>query len=246
MVSPVGLACYFCARRVPARSHNSNNRGSFVKFFLRVRRYTWLAMLLHWLVAAGIAFLYVHGFYMMGFEVSQRLPHLNLHRSVGVVVFVLVLVRALWRTLHPPPQEAPMPALQAWIATYVHLLIYVLLIANGIAGTAGWVASGDPIVFFGVPLTGERTPAPDLNRLCILVGLTTARALLVVIVLHVLAVIKHEWLDKDRLLSRMLPGPAILLPLRPGQIVRRMREWRRRRREQRALRGNGGTPTARQ
>jgi cytochrome b561 len=201
-------------------------------------------MLLHWLVAAGIAFLFIHGFYMMGFEGAERLPHLNLHRSVGVTIFALVLVRLWWRFTHPPP-PMPMPEVQSWVAGYVHTLIYALLIVNGIAGSVGWFASGDPVVFFGVPLAGERAAAPSLNRLCIFVGLTTARILIVVVVLHIIAVIKHEWFDGDKLLSRMLPGPAILLPLRPGEIVQRMRESRRRRREERALRKNGGTPARR-
>jgi len=213
-----------------------------VKFYRRVGRYTKFAMLLHWLVAAGIAFLFVHGFYMMRFEGAQRLPHLNLHRSVGVVVFALVLVRLWWRMLHPPPY-LPMPKVQEWIAHYVHVLIYVLLITNGIAGSVGWFASGDPIVFFGVPIADGRVAAPEVNRLCIIIGLATARALIVVVVLHVLAVIKHEWFTEDRLLARMLPGPAILLPLRPGEIVRRMREFRQRRRERRALRAGGGAST---
>jgi cytochrome b561 len=182
---------------------------------------------------------------MMHLEEAQRLPDLNMHRSVGVVVFALVLVRIWWRMVHPPP-PVPMPEVQASIANYVHLLIYALLIINGIAGTAGWVASGDPIVFFGMPLTSERAASPQINRLCIFVGLTTARILIAVIVLHVVAVLKHEWFDGDRLLSRMLPGPAILLPLRPAEIVQRMREMRRRRREQRALRKNGGAPAARE
>lgn len=201
-------------------------------------------MLLHWLVAAGIAFLFVHGFYMMRIEEAQRLPDLNLHRSVGVTIFALVLVRVWWRLTHPPP-PVPMPEAQAWIAGYVHILIYALLIVNGIAGTAGWIASGDPIVFFGEPLTGPRAASPAINRLCLFIGLATAHVLMAVIVLHVLAVVKHEWFDKDRLLSRMLPGPAILLPLRPEEIVQRMREWRRRRREQRAFR-DGGPPATRE
>lgn len=204
-------------------------------FFRRIRRYTGFAMLLHWLVAAGIAFLFVHGFHMMRIPAAERLPDLNLHRSVGMIVFALVLVRFWWRMRHPPP-HIPMPAFQASIAHYVHLLIYELLIINGIAGSIGWIASGDPIVFFGLPLAGARAASPGLDHLCVIVGLTTARILIVMIVLHVLAVLKHEWFDKDRLLFRMLPGPAILLPLHPAEIVRRMRERRRRLREHRAAR----------
>jgi cytochrome b561 len=162
---------------------------------------------------------------------------------VGITVFALVLVRLWWRMTRPPPQ-VPMPALQAWIANLVHLVIYALLIVNGIAGTAGWIASGDPIVFFGMDVAGERTASPALDHLCILVGLTTARVLVVVIVLHVLAVIKHEWLDRDRLLERMLPGPAILLPLAPREIMQRIRERRRKRREQAASRDKVGAPGA--
>jgi len=199
-----------------------------VRFFRRVRRYTEFAMLLHWLVAAGIAFLYVHGFDMMRLQGAEHLGQLNLHRSVGILVFALVLVRIWWRITHPPP--------------LVHILIYVLLVVNGIAGSVGWIASGDPVVLFGVQLAPERTPSPALNHLCIQVGLTTVRILAVVIALHVLAVVKHEWLDRDRLLERMEPGPPILLPLRPRDIAQRIREWRSRRRELPASSDNTRAP----
>lgn len=202
-------------------------------FFRRIRRYTEGAMALHWLVALGIAFLYIHGFSMMDIPADERLHELNVHRSVGVVVFLLVVVRVWWRRMHPPP-AVPMPPFQAGIAHFVHFLIYVLLVVNGIAGSVGWWASGDPIVFFGFDVAPERTPWPRLNHACILVGLGTARVLLAVVALHVLAVVKHEWLDRDRLLERMLPGPAILVPLRPREIVERMRERRRKRGEQKS------------
>lgn len=59
-------------------------------------------MLLHWLVAAGIAFLFIHGFLIMHVEEIQRLIELNFHRSIGIIVFVLVLVRVWWRMIRPP------------------------------------------------------------------------------------------------------------------------------------------------
>ena len=212
--------------------------------FLRIRRYTEFAMLLHWLVAGGIAFLYVHGFDMMRLPEAQRLGQLNLHRSVGVTVFALVLVRIAWRMSHPPP-EIPMPKVQAWIANFVHILIYVLLVVNGVAGSIGWIASGDPVVFFGYQLAAERTPSPALNHLCILVGLTTARMLAVVIVLHVLAVLKHELFDRDRLVDRMEPGPPILLAQSPKQLLQRARE-RRQQRAQPAAADRPRAPVARE
>jgi cytochrome b561 len=148
-------------------------------------------------------------------------------------VFALVLVRLWWRFAHPPP-EVPMPALQARVANFVHVLIYALLIVNGIAGSVGWLLSGDPIVFFGMQVAPARAASPALAHLCVVVGMTTARALVVVIALHVIAVVKHEWLDRDRILQRMLPGPSILLPLQPKAIVQRLRERRQRQRELRA------------
>lgn len=202
-----------------------------MRFFRRIRRYNEFAMLLHWLVAAGIAFLFIHGFLMMHVEEIQRLVELNFHRSIGITVFTLVVVRVWWRMFRPPT-PAPMPEIQSRIAEWVHLLIYALLVVNGIAGTVGWIASGDPIVFFGVSLAAEHAPSPGLNRLCIFAGQATARILLVVIVLHVLAVIKHEWFDNDRLLDRMIPGPAILLPLSPREILRKIRERRQKQRAQ--------------
>jgi cytochrome b561 len=187
-------------------------------------------MAFHWLVAAGIAFLYVHGFDMMRIEGPDHLVQLNLHRSIGVTVFALVLLRIWWRMTHPPP-EIPMPKVQAWIANVVHLLIYALLVVNGMAGTVGWIASGDPVAFFGVQLAPGRAADPALNQLCVLVGMTTARLLVLMIALHVLGVLKHEVFDRDRVLERMMPGPPIVLPLTPREIAQRMRERRRKRRE---------------
>ncbi len=207
-------------------------------------------MALHWLVALGIAFLYIHGFRMMDIPADERLHELNVHRSVGVLVFLLVLVRIWWRLDHPPP-ALPMPPFLAAIAHFVHFLIYVLLVVNGIAGSVGWVASGDPIVFFGFDIAPERTPWPRLSHICIMIGLATARILLVAVAVHVLAVIKHEVFDRDRTLERMLPGPAILVPLRPREIIERMRERRRKRREHKAtakaghkVRASGESPPA--
>ena len=200
-----------------------------MKAYRRVRRYGRVAIALHWLVAAGIAFLFIHGFRMMHVAGPDRLSAFNLHRSVGVVVFALVLVRIWWRATHPPPHFR-MPPVQQWVANYVHLLIYALLVLNGAAGTVGWIASGDPIVFFGMTVRPEATQHPHLNRFCLAIGFTSARALLVLIALHALAALKHHVLDGDRLLSRMWPGHTVLLPLHTIEMLQWAKKRQKRRR----------------
>lgn len=180
--------------------------------YRRIRRYGRAAIALHWVVAVGIFVLFVHGGTMMLIPEAQRLPALNLHRSIGVVVFALVLVRVWWRATHPPPPMRMAPELE-WVADFVHFLIYALLIANGIAGMVGWLASGDPIVFFGWDVRAPREPHPQLTRVCLMIGFATARALLFIIALHVLAALKHQVVDRDRLLERMWPGRTIKVTL---------------------------------
>lgn len=194
--------------------------------YRRIRRYGAPAIALHWAAALGIAFLFIHGLAMMRIEESERLRFLNLHRSVGCVVFVLILVRIYWRATHPPPRFR-MPPVQEWVAHYVHLLIYGLLVANGCGGVIGWVASGDPVVFFGYEIRGEQQPSVGLARMCLLLGFATSRALLVVVALHALAAVKHHVIDRDRLLHRMWPGRTILLTIAealPRRVPRRRRD----------------------
>jgi cytochrome b561 len=184
-----------------------------VTLYRRVRRYGTPAIALHWIVALGILVLFTHGATIMLIPEAHRLPALNLHRSIGVVVFLLVVVRIGWRLTHRPPALRMRPRDES-IAHFVHVLIYALLVANGLAGTIGWLASGDPVTLFGWTLRPPREPHPHVARVCLAIGFATARALLVVIALHVLAALKHHVLDRDRLLERMWPGRTIKVTLR--------------------------------
>ena len=183
---------------------------------------------------------------MMLIPEHHRVPALNLHRSIGVVVFVLVLFRIWWRLTHPPPPMRMAPRLE-WIVHYVHVLIYALLVANGLAGILGWLASGDPIVFFGWELRSLRDPQPQLTRFCLAIGFATARALLFAIALHTMAALKHHVVDRDRVIERKWPGRTILVTLQAalpavarreaGDDKRSGKARKRRRRRGRAARG---------
>jgi cytochrome b561 len=187
-------------------------KGNSVTLYRRVRRYGAPAIALHWLVALGIFVLFIHGATMMLIPEEHRLAALNVHRSIGIVVFALVLFRIAWRLTHRPPTLRMRPRDEA-IAHFVHNLIYALLVANGLAGAIGWLASGDPITFFGWELRPAHDPQRQVARICLAIGFATARAMLFVIALHVLAALKHHVLDRDRLLERMWPGRTIEVTL---------------------------------
>ena len=201
-----------CVDGVRQRDMTKRSGGAGMARYRRIRRYTRPAIWMHWLVGIGIAFLFVHGFYMVELPEPGRTASYNLHRTIGVLVFALVLVRIAWRIAHPPP-ALNMPPMQAYIADFTHTFIYALLVVNGVSGIVGWIASGDAIVLCGVELrhAGERhAPVADLTHI---IGIATSRGLLAAVLLHVLGVAKHLAVDRDHLLSRMWPGRTILVTI---------------------------------
>ena len=71
-----------------------------------VQRYTWTAIVLHWAIAAIVIAVFAWGWWMQ--EIPKQPPGpradaFNLHKSVGLAVLLLMLVRVGWRLLHPPP-----------------------------------------------------------------------------------------------------------------------------------------------
>ena len=170
---------------------------------IKVRRYAKPAMVLHWAAAIGIFGLFAHGFLMMRLPDHERIVSLGWHRSVGIAVLLCVLLRIWWRATHPPPRAPQMPKWQERLAHFTHVWLYVLIVANGVAGIVGWIFGGDPIVFFGMPVPALAATDTTLHRLCHIVSFATSRALAVTIGLHVAAALKHQFVDRDRLLARM-------------------------------------------
>ena len=170
-------------------------------------RYTRTAMALHWLLALAIIANFALGLYMHELPDSPSKSQLyNWHKWAGACILGLSALRLLWRLRHRPPVEAPMPAWQARAARAVHGLLYAAFFAVPLSGWAYSSAAGYPLVVFGVLPLPDFVPADKalaeaakgLHKL-----LTTLLGLLVIG--HVAAALKHQWLDRDGLLSRMLP-----------------------------------------
>jgi cytochrome b561 len=88
----------------------------------------------------------------------------------------------------------------------VHLLLYVLMIAIPVSGYLYSSAANVPVVYLGlIPLPRLIAPDPHLKELLKNVHIVLNYTLLVLVGLHVAAALKHQWLDRDGLLSRMLP-----------------------------------------
>lgn len=177
------------------------------------RRYTGLAIALHWVLALALVAIFSLGHYMADLPFSPwRLKLYNWHKWAGISILVLSALRLAWRLTHRPPAlpqavTLAMPGwqMQAYHAT--HIAMYALFFTVPLLGWAYSSAAGFPIVLFGVlPLpdfVAVGKPLADLLKPWHGIAANTLAAL---VVLHVAAALKHHLMDKDGLLERMRPG----------------------------------------
>ena len=173
----------------------------------KAERYTRTAMGLHWAIALLIFIAFPLGLYMHDLHLSPlKLKLYSWHKWIGITVFLLVVLRVLWRTTHRPPA---LPDIAQWqrIASHItHMLLYALMIAVPLSGWLMSSAKGFQTVWFGV------LPIPDLIGKDRELGkqLATVHALLnysmlVLAATHIVAALKHHFIDRDSVLRRMLP-----------------------------------------
>jgi cytochrome b561 len=171
-------------------------------------RYTTVAIVLHWLIAAIVLGQFALGWWMQ--EIPKQPPGpraeaFNLHKSIGLVVFALMLVRMGWRLGHPPPPLPAMPPWQARLAHATHILLYAVLIALPVAGYLGSVYSGYPVKFFGMALPVWGAKNAELKELMSAAHLWLGWTLALAFALHMAGVAKHTFVNRDGLLRRMSP-----------------------------------------
>lgn len=176
-------------------------------------RYQVPAVLLHWVMAALLLGLVGLGLYMTGLPFSpQRLKFYNWHKWAGIVALTLAAARLAYRLLRPPPPlpaalETAMPAWQRLAYLAVHIGLYALFFVVPLLGWAYSSSTGIPVVLFGllrlpdfVPIDSALTGAlKQAHHLA-------AYALVVLVLLHVGAALKHHFVDNDGLLRRMWFG----------------------------------------
>jgi cytochrome b561 len=172
-------------------------------------RYTPTAIVLHWLIAAAVLAQISLGLWMIGIPKSPpgvRAWWFNLHKSIGITIALLVIVRVLWRLTHRPPAlPRTMRPWQRTAARISHYGLYTCLFALPLSGYLGSSFTKYPILFFGMRLPHWGWDAPLLKEICSQVHFYAACLLIALIALHVSAALKHLFVDRDGVFERMFP-----------------------------------------
>ncbi len=181
-------------------------------------RYTTVAIVLHWLIAAAIIFQVILG-WRMGDEPKGPATYaiFQLHKSIGITILLLSLARLAWRLFHrPPPHPATQPRWETIASQVVHVAFYVIMIGLPLTG---WIIVSTskltiPTVLYGaipwphVPFLSELAAGPKhlwnqagMAGHQLLVWLTYG-----LLALHLGAVAKHQILDRDEVFGHMAAG----------------------------------------
>jgi cytochrome b561 len=174
------------------------------------QRYTNVAIFFHWLIALMIIGSFTMGLVMTDMPglTPTKLKYYSWHKWAGVTILALAAVRLLWRLSHPAPAyPTSMPQLQQRAANALHGLLYVLMFAVPLSGYFYTLAAGFPVVYFGlfelpVLIAKNEELKPILKGLHFWLNMLLAGS----VGAHVAAALKHQLIDRDGILKRMLPA----------------------------------------
>lgn len=196
---------------------------------MSAQRYTAVAIVLHWAIALAILLMLPLGFWMhLSIEAGNTsqgvFQAFQLHKSIGLTILVLSLLRLGWRVAHkPPPLPAGMPAWEAFAARATHWAFYFIIIAMPLSGwlyvSAQWSHETHqplpvPTHWFGlfrVPNLFDLASQSHAVRAQAADAAFTAHyvlayAAIALFLLHVAAALKHHFINRDETLAHMLPG----------------------------------------
>lgn len=181
---------------------------SFIPLANTPQRYGLVAQTFHWLIVILVIMQFVFGIKAHGLPISlERLVLLARHKSIGVTIFALVLLRLAWRLYSPPPPLPPTS--HRWSNTAAHVshgLMYALLLAMPPVGWLLSSASNLTVAWFGwFSLPNLVKPDRNLAHWLLLTHQSMAWLLLAIIVIHVTAALWHHFILRDNVLLRMLP-----------------------------------------
>ena len=165
-----------------------------------------VSKMLHWLVAALVLGALAVGLLLEDLPNDIRGGVMGIHKSVGVIVLVLMVLRLAWRLWSRFPKlPAGLPPWQARLARLAHVAFYPLLILMPLSGWAMSSAAGYPTSVFGLvtlPMLGEKNDA--LRELFSAAHSAIAWMIIILLAAHIGAAIYHHYFQGQKTIRRML------------------------------------------
>ena len=172
-------------------------------------RYSTGAIILHWLIAIAVIVNWRLAEAAEHLEGPAAAAYMNPHKALGITVLVLTAIRIAWRLMNPPPPMDPNYATwERMLAKTVHAIFYILLISIPLLGWIATSSFGRGIDMFGVfelfalPVAND----PEAGKWVIGIHKVLWTPMMILIILHVLGALKHQFIDKNGELGRMIPG----------------------------------------
>ena len=172
-------------------------------------RYTRVAVVLHWLIAALLLGQIGFGWFLETVPRGSPLRgfYVNLHKSTGLTLAVLILVRIVWRLANrPPPLPAIMPSWERVAAAWSHVALYVCMLGMPLSGYIASNFSKYGVKLFNVIFLPPWGPADaGIYAIFNTTHVVLSYLFVALIVVHVFAALRHA-VRHDRILNRMLLG----------------------------------------
>ena len=179
--------------------------------------YSSVAISLHWLIALAMLTNIGLAWYFGTLPKADQVMPVQLHKSIGITVLLLTLIRIGWRLVNtPPPLPDTMRPWEKWAATANHIVFYLLMLALPLSGWA--MVSSSPLIkvhptvlYWTIPwptyplLPTDPDQLHDARKLFSKTHELLAWLAYATIALHVAAALKHQIIDRDDVLARMLP-----------------------------------------
>jgi cytochrome b561 len=174
------------------------------------RRWGWVAQLLHWLIVVLIIVQVTLASLADDAPPLKKLGLLARHKSVGLTILALAILRLAWRWINPTPElPTTLKPYERALARFTHAMLYLLLFAMPLSGWMMSSARGFPVSWFGLFQLPDLVPKDKaLYEGLLATHATLACVLGAVVALHVAAALKHHFYLRDDTLRRMLPFTA--------------------------------------
>ncbi|WP_298775551.1 cytochrome b [uncultured Shewanella sp.] len=173
-------------------------------------KFSSLTLSLHWIIAVFFICLLSVGFYMTNYNAFALYP---IHKSIGILLFVFILWRVIWRYMNGWPIPANQYSkLERSISKCIHWLLIIGILLMPISGMLMSAGSGHGLYIFGFELfpanldaIGKAVPiSASVGELGEDIHGAVANIMVAAISLHIIGALKHHFIDKDNTLSRML------------------------------------------